>query len=118
MRFEYLYSLQAMDAIDIDNLGEACLIGADGLNREYYLIIHTIEGESHIITYGPVYVDLDELPAKVGYNYEKIPYNSNKLHKIIDRWLNGSNAICQVQESTMEEIRFKVKDMVKYVAER
>lgn len=118
MRFDYLYTTTAMDSIDIENIGEVVLIGNTDFGKEFLLVIHTISGISHVVTWGPSYVDLEELPKKVTYSYECFEFNEKKLINIIDKWLNNVNLITQIRESTIDEAKTIVKDLLNYVATR
>ena len=117
MQFEYLYTTQAMGTFDVDNIGEVCISAINTfMLQEYILIIHTEEGRSKIIQYGPRFIELDAPPLSVTYTYDEIDYNQNKLVRIIDRFINNPKyCISQVVLIDYEEAIEKIKDLVEYL---
>ena len=117
MTFEYLYTTQSMDSIDVENVGEVCISAINTyLLQEYVLIIRTDEGRSKIIQYGPKFIELDAPPTSVSYTYEEFDFNQRKLINIIDRFINNPKfGISQVFIIEYEEAIEKIKDLVEYL---
>ena len=117
MQFDYLYTAQATGSIDIENIGEVCISAINTfMLQEYILIIHTEEGVSKIIQYGPKYIELEAAPTSVKYTYDEITFNQSKLINIIDRFINNPKfGISQVNIIELEEAVDKIKDLVEFL---
>lgn len=118
MQFKYLYEIQATGFIDIENLGEICLSAINTLlHQEYILIIHTELGKSKILQYGPIFIDMEDTPlSNISVNYSEIDYNSSKLEKIIDRFINNPKyLVSQVVEIDLETAKSKIRNLGDFI---
>ena len=93
MTFEYLKVEEYKDSIDIEDIGNCTIniINDDG--KEWYLSISTELGWSEIKTFGPLTVDINTLGYSFAYTYNKIEYDSKKLFKIIDKFINDDKKV-------------------------
>lgn len=93
MTFEYLKVEEYKDSIDIEDVGNCTvnIINDDG--KEWYLSISTELGWSEIKTFGPLTVDINTLGYSFTYTYNKIEYDSKKLFKIIDKFINDDKKV-------------------------
>lgn len=116
MQFEYLYQVQATGFIDIENIGECCLLATNDFYEEFVFIIHTEYGDTKILQYGPVIVDTGKPVSKLECIYTNIEFNEGKIIKTIERFLsNPKYNISQVIEISYEEARDKIKNLVEFL---
>jgi hypothetical protein len=106
--FNYFYTQVINATINVDDIGNVCLLARNDLGEEYYLIINTYLGETKILNYGPAQPDLQTLPANIFMSYCKFDYNENKICKIIDKFIN-SNLITYVEETNYDDLKDKIK---------
>lgn len=111
MQFEYLQVQTAMSSIDIDDIGNCCLQCFSDFGETKVLIIKTIDGISEIITYGPINIDVKELPDYVDYTYQRMEYNQRKIAKIIDKFINDK-IVTQVIEIEPVEAKSIIRNLV------
>lgn len=112
MKFEYCYTTQATADIEIEDIGTFALC-ATTMFEEYYLIVQTTYGITKVIQYGPKQIDLNELPPRVFYSYNKFDYSQQKICKIIDDFINNEKRdIIQVNLLDIEECKSKIKNLV------
>lgn len=116
MRFEYLVKIQKESSIEIDNIGNCALDVFNDLGFEWLLIIHTVEGTTQIVEFGPLLPDLDYPPAKVSYTYDRMDFSESKLHTRISKFLtDGYRGVTQAFEISKEEAKDKMKSLVDYL---
>lgn len=89
MNFPYLYELQPMDSIDIEDIGNVCLQAINSFNEEYYLIISTKLGWTEIKEFGPCIIDFNKVENYFNLLYNKFEFNETKLIKQIDKFINN-----------------------------
>lgn len=114
MQFNYLYTSTHNASIDIEDIGNVCLLATNDAYLEYLLIIKTEDGETKIIKQGPVIVDSDIPGAKFSITLEKNTYHMGRLMSTIDTFLR-CNIISQVQILDLEEAKKKIKNLVDYL---
>lgn len=85
--FDYMQVITVGAQLEVDEVGDCCILGRDDMGQEYYLIIKTLMGTSNIVEYGPAVPDLELLPKKVTYKFDRDDYNENKLSKRIEKFL-------------------------------
>lgn len=114
MQFDYFYTQTAVGTIQIEDIGNSILQAINNKNEEYFLIIKTIDGMSHIIEYGPNLIDVNELCSSVIYKYNRIEYNERKLIRIIDSFINNAyREITQVTElKDIAQVKSAIKDFL------
>ena len=78
------------------------------------LIIKTIDGIAQLIEFGPVNVDIEELPDKVCYSYERFPFNQRKLVAKIEKFIQDGS-VSQVEEVDFVTAKSVIKNMVDIV---
>ena len=114
MQFNYLYTTTHNASIDIEDIGNVCLLATNDAFLEYLLIIKTEYGETKIITQGPIIVDSNIPGAKFSITMETSNYNVGKITKVIEKFLL-SNIISQVQIIELDEAKTKLKHLVDYI---
>ena len=113
MNFDYLIKIEKESSIDIENIGNCAIDAYNDLGFEWLFLVCTIEGTTHMIEFGPVVPDLDILPAKVSYTYDRIDFKEGKIANRISKFLNEpSRNITQVFEITQQEAREKMRNLV------
>lgn len=115
MQFKYLYEMQPTGSIDIENIGEFSLIGYNRLYQYFVLIVHTTEGNTRVIEYGPIFVDIEAPPTKVSYQFSQFDYSMTKIVNIVNKFLNGTNMLDQVEIVTIDEAKAKIKELVNFI---
>ena len=113
-QFDYYKVVQAMDSIDVDDIGNCALRAFTDLGFEHILIIDTQLGTSRVFTFGPVLPDISEFPAKVECKYERMNYAESKLNKAIQTFINQPG-ITQVEQVDREEALEDCKSIVEYM---
>lgn len=117
MQFEYLQTITAQEAIDIDDIGNTNIQTFSNYGETSVLIIRTIDGISEIIQFGPVNIDIKELPDNVSYTYQRIEFNQRKLSKIIEKFINNE-MVSQVFEVTFNEAKKVIKNLIDCIVSR
>lgn len=114
MQFNYLYTTTHNASIDIEDIGNVCLLATNDAFLEYLLIIKTEDGETKVIRQGPIIVDTDIPGTKFSITMEKSKYHMGKLMSTIENFLL-SNIISQVQIIELDEAKSKLKHLVNYI---
>lgn len=116
MKFDYLVKIQKESSIDIENIGNCALDVFNDLGFEWLLLIHTKEGTTQIVEFGPLIPDLEVPPTKVSYTYDRIDFSESKIQTRISRFLtDGYRGITQAFEVTQQEAKEKMKSLVEYI---
>ena len=116
MKFDYLYIAQSEGSIDIEDVGNVCISATNTLFQEYFLVIQTMYGRTKIIQYGPVFVDIDDVPSFVSYTYTEIDYSQGKISNIIEKFLNNPKYnISQVTLIELEDARERITDLMEFL---
>lgn len=106
MKFDYLERVVVEGQLEVDNIGECVIRANNDLAEDYYLIIRTELGYTEVLEYGPCVPDLELLPASYQIHYNRFDYNSAKIERIIDKFLNDSKRmITQAEVVSLENIR-------------
>lgn len=88
-RFEYFYTKQVNDELEIDDIGNCAICANNDLGACYFLVIKTELGYSTVFEYGPIVPGEDILPSSVTCSFKKLSFMENKIKKIIDGFLNN-----------------------------
>lgn len=103
--FKYMKHVDYLDSIDVEDIGNCCLIVNDDLYRSWYLWISTSLGITKVLEYGP---DLDGIPQKyMSCVYSEFEYSETKLVKLITKFLDKLNGV-EVLISDPSEISSKI----------
>lgn len=102
MEIEYYYVKQVNASIDIEDVGNCCLVARNDIGMAYYVYTKTDMGTTQMLTAGPVYEGDDEVfPDFVDVQYTSMQYNMKKIGKLIEKFVNNPKAgITQVEEIT------------------
>jgi rhamnose utilization protein RhaD (predicted bifunctional aldolase and dehydrogenase) len=104
MIFEFSVKKTFNQSIDVFDMGNTALRCTNRLQEDYYIIVKTIMGKTHIVKYGPVCPDLDMLLDDFFVNYKKIDYREAAIYKEIDKFINDyKKEIESVEEITEYE---------------
>lgn len=87
--FEYYYTKSAMGEITVDDVGDCAIEACNDDGLVWYLIIDTSLGNSRIFEYGPIMIDLEELPKSVTCKFDRIEFDERKINKRITEFLNS-----------------------------
>ena len=88
MTYEYLYTMQATGFLDIENIGEVCIKVCNDFYQQKIMIVHTVEGRTKILEYGPVYVKDSIQNNEIKSYFREIDYNDRKIDNAIDKFIN------------------------------
>lgn len=114
MQFNYMYQTEAMGSIDITDIGNFALNVTDSFFRNYYLIVVTKGGLTGVLTYGPV-IDGDIPASKSSCSFEKFEYQSRKIEKIVDKFLNITTCAQQAMVIEIQDAILECKNLVEYL---
>lgn len=104
MIFEYSVQKTFDEMIDIVDIGNTALRCTNSEMCDYYIILKTIMGKTHILKYGPICPDIDMLINDFSVEYKKLDYKESKIEKEIDKFINdGYKKINSVEEITEYE---------------
>lgn len=112
--FDYMQVITVGAQLEVNDIGECCILGRDDLGQEYYLIITTYMGFTDIIEYGPALPDFEVLPKSVKYTFDRIDYSEFKIEKRIDKFLTG-HPITYAEVTDLESIGEFVKAPLNYM---
>jgi hypothetical protein len=109
MKFDYLERVVVDGQLDIDNIGQCVILTRNDLAEEWYLIIKTELGWTEVIEYGPSHPGFSVLPISVKQTYDRFEYNSSKIERIINKFLNDpKRLISQAEVTQFDVIREKM----------
>jgi hypothetical protein len=100
MIFEFSVQKTFNQSIDVVDMGNTALRCSNNRMDDYYLIIKTVMGKTHILKYGPVCRDIDMLIDDFSVSYKKIDYKEAAIYKEIDKFINDYKK----EIETVEEI--------------
>lgn len=108
MNFEYFYSLQSLDSIEIADIGNCYINAFNDNGDEYLLAIETILGFTTIIEVGPI-----EIGNDFSLYRNRFEYNDKKINKSITKFLNNAKyQITQAQEISYDEFKNKFNNLL------
>ncbi len=114
--YEYLYETKATGFLEVENIGECCLVANNDFLQEQILIITTTMGKTKIIQYGPVYVDNVQSPTDVQYSYCEIDFSDYKIDKRIEKFINDAKfRTTQVTQIELEDALDKIIDLREFL---
>lgn len=103
MIFDYLRTVQAMDTIEIVDIGNTCINAVNDDALEWYLLIETKTGWTRVTTFGPLKIDSDSLSNNFNYNFYEKEFYEKSISKTIDSFINNPKyMITQVFEIDKE----------------
>lgn len=117
MTFEYLKIVQAMDLIEIPDIGNTCISAINDDAEEWYLVITTKNGWTNITSFGPLKLDSDNpMKNSFSYSYFERDFDEKKIKKTISDFINNpKHEITQVFEVDREEVKNKIDIIKKYL---
>lgn len=114
--YEYLYEVKATGFLEIENIGECCLIANNDFLQEQILIITTELGKTKVIQYGPVFVDNVQPPNDVQYSYCEFDFSDYKIDKRIEKFINDTKfRTTQVKVVELEEALDRITDLREFL---
>ena len=112
--FEYMQVITVGAELEVQDIGDCCILGRDDLGQEYYLVVKTKMGATNIKEYGPATPDFGALPKSVKYTFDRIDYSEFKIEKRIDKFLNG-HPITFAEVVQLEDIREFMLPMIDHM---
>ena len=114
--YEYLYEVKATGFLEIENIGECCLVANNDFLQEQILIITTEMGKTKIIQYGPIFVDNVQTPNNISYTFSEIDFSDYKIDKTIEKFINDPKfRTTQVRVVEFEEAMDKIIDLREFL---
>ena len=94
-----------VDSLCVEDIGNCALEALDNLGQYHYIIVKTVHGQSHVLSFGPVIPDLETLPKSFTVEYYFSSYNDKKLAKALQVWAAGPQKLNfeQITQITSEE---------------
>ncbi len=107
MIFDYLRTVQAMDSISIEDIGNTCINALNDDGLEWYLLIETNNGWTKTTLFGPLKVDSDSLSTSFSYNYYEKDFSDKHISKTIETFINNPKymitQVCEVDKNYAKE---------------
>lgn len=100
---EYYYTKQVNGELEIEDLGNCCVVANDDQGLFYIIIVRTSLGTTRIMEYGPSAPDFDTLPKGVNQTFSRLDYNEGKIRSTIDKFLN--NPYRQITQAFVMDIQ-------------
>ena len=108
--------VQALDTIDIPDIGNTCINAFNDFGLEWYLIIDTHQGWTRIKEFGPLLVDTDSIATYFDYTMYQYEYSDKKINKVIDKFINNNKRmITQVFEVPKEQAEERLEAAKKHL---
>ena len=82
MVFEYQEVKTCTASIEVEDIGNCCLISRNLIGEERYLMIKTDFGSTQVILYGPNVPDIDQLPIDGSWYYDI--FGDKEINKVIN----------------------------------
>lgn len=115
MKYKYYYREAITDELDIEDIGNCNILAYNDLGMYYIMIIQTELGLTRIFTEGPL-MEEEIFPKTVNCSFKRIDYNSGKISKEIQTFLNNPIAkITAAVEISLEEALLKCKSIIDYI---
>jgi hypothetical protein len=114
--YEYLYETKATGFLEVENIGEVCLLAHNDFLQEQLLIVHTDMGKTKIMQFGPVYVDNVQPPTNCSFTFSEIDFSDYKIDKAIDKFINDAKfRTTQVTVIELEEALDRIIDLREFL---
>ncbi|MBQ6632040.1 MAG: hypothetical protein IJH55_08070 [Romboutsia sp.] len=114
MIFDYLRTVQAMDTIDIVDIGNTCINAVNDDALEWYLLIETKSGWTRTTTFGPLKIDSNSLSTSFLYSFYEKEYAEKTISKTIETFINNPKyMITQVFEVDKEIAKERLNSIKK-----
>ena len=114
--YEYLYETKATGFLEIENIGECCLIANNDFLQEQVLIVSTTMGKTKIIQYGPIFVDNVQPPTDIQYSFYEFDFSDYKIDKRIDKFINDPKfRTTQVRVVELDEALDRIIDLREFL---
>ena len=104
MIFEYSVQKTFTESVDVVDAGNTALKCTSKNGFEYWVIVKTVMGKTHIIKFGPICQDIPILLEDFAVSYKKLDYKEGAIYKEIDKYINDfRKEVTQVEEATEYE---------------
>ena len=114
--YEYLYETKATGFLEVENIGEVCLLAHNDFLQEQLLIVHTDMGKTKILQFGPVYVDNVQPPTSCSFTFSEIDFNDYKIDKAIDKFINDAKfRTTQITVIELEDALDRIIDLREFL---
>ena len=92
MQFDYFQQIATMATLDIDDVGNCAIEAYNDRGELRVLIISTVMGQTQIMEYGPILVDLEAITKDVNCSLNFFQYSLGKIKKRIQKFLDNTYA--------------------------
>lgn len=114
--YEYLYEVKATGFLEIENIGEVCLVANNDFLQEQILIITTELGKTKIIQFGPIFIDNVQTSTDISYTFSEIDFSEYKIDKRIEKFINDPKfRTTQVKVVEMDEAMDRITDLREFL---
>lgn len=102
----------------IDDIGNCCVCAGLSDGTEYYLLAKTTLGQTALIAFGPVALDLEILPKSYSQTFERFDYSPAKVLKALNAMAHKRGAygaaVTTMAEVPPEEALAKLTNLADY----
>lgn len=116
MTIDYYYIQEAMDSIDVEDIGNVSIQVNNDSGESWLLQVVTDLGWVTVKQFGPISLDELTLEYSFNYNYFKMEYKESKIIKVIQNFVNSSTKnITQaliISDDDFQSILNKIKEVM------
>lgn len=89
MTFDFFKVVSSLDSINIDDIGNVCLVCSNDESLQWYLRIKTDLGWCEVEQFGPLKIDSNRLDMSFVLSYQPFEFSEHRLIKTIKDFLNN-----------------------------
>lgn len=105
MQINYQVVKEFTQTLDVQDLGETAIRGANSAGESYFILTRTSLGKFMMLTFGPTIEDMpEELLPGFSLSYSAMDYSEKKILKLVSAYVNDPmKEISQLEEVSREE---------------
>ena len=84
--FDYAYDYVATAQLQLDSIGNTCIKAVNDLGDTWYLIVDTQLGVTNLTTFGPLYLEGNQIQKTFSFYRDTFDYNENYKKDIQGLW--------------------------------
>ena len=92
--YKYYRTVQYMDSVEIEDIGNCIIKAYTDFGEEYYLFIRTVLGVSRVLQIGPLG---ETITTHCSCYFKQLDYDDYKVDKIIDKFIDGNLGFTQIE---------------------
>lgn len=119
MEIEYSFSQIASASLSVEDYGNCAIEANNDEGLFWYIVVDTRYGWTRIFTYGPINPISPQLEEKCDCSFSRMEFNSQRIIKAIDKFLNTERKkvmpITQAREVSRDNALAQCKSIVEYM---